>query len=418
MKNITSIMGIVAMSLLSACCSNDNAGVNSMDYVKYSAFTPAQVLLDENGRVVNAHGAGFIFHNGRYYMFGEHKLGGNLGNKALVGVHCYSSADLYNWRDEGIALKMSKDPDSPIIVGTVLERPKVVYNEKTKKFVMFAHLEERFGDTRKSTKIEDIYNEKPDYRAAKIAIAISDNIVGPYKFVRSLRPNAGKFPINEEGYLKAAKTLLDSKYAGWQNITPRKQVMDGQIFLRDFEGGQMSRDMTVFVDDDKKAYVFTASEENSTLHIHELTDDYLDFSGNFVRVLKMSYHEAPAVFKKGGKYFMFSSFCTGWAPNPGRISVCDTPLGDWKELGNPCRGEGQKATKTKPVVAKADTTFRSQSTYVIPVQGKKDAFIYVADRWQPEDAIDGRYIFLPVEWENGLPIIKWYDKWDLSVFDK
>ena len=92
-------------------------------------------------------------------------------------------------------------------------------------------------------------------------------------------------------------------------------------------------------------------------------------------------------------------------------------LGEWRELGNPCRGAGQKADRTYPE-AKADTTFRSQSTYVIPVQGKKDAFIYVGDRWLPEDAMDGRYIFLPVEWENGLPVIRWRDSWDLSFFDK
>ena len=56
--------------------------------------------------------------------------------------------------------------------------------------------------------------------------------------------------------------------------------------------------------------------------------------------------------------------------------------------------------------------------FVIKVEGLKDAFIYVGDRWLPDDAIDGRYIFLPVEWENNMPIIKWYDKWDLSIFNK
>ena len=52
------------------------------------------------------------------------------------------------------------------------------------------------------------------------------------------------------------------------------------------------------------------------------------------------------------------------------------------------------------------------------MEGKKDAFIYVGDRWLPNDAIDGRYIFLPVEWENGLPVIRWHASWDLSFFDK
>lgn len=420
LKNI-STAGIAAALFLCGCATEKFGGVNSADYVKNSGFESGKVLLDENGRAVNAHGAGFIFDGGRYYMFGEHKLGGTLGNKALAGVHCYSSADLYNWRDEGLALEMSKDPESPIIVGTVLERPKVVFNKKTGKYVMFAHLEERKGATAKSPKLEDILKERPNYRAAKIAIAVSDKVEGPYKFLRALRPNAGKYPVGWEGKLKAVRTLLDSKHPNWdapdKALSLSSQIMDGHIFLRDFPNGQMSRDMTVFVDDDAKAYLITASEENATLHIHELTDDYLDFTGKFTRALVGGLNEAPAVFKKDGKYFMFTSYCTGWAPNPGRLSVADSMLGEWKQVGNPCRGAGQPADRTYPE-AKADTTFRSQSTYVIPVEGKKDAFIYVGDRWLPNDAIDGRYIFLPVEWENGLPVIRWHASWDLSFFDK
>ena len=81
------------------------------------------------------------------------------------------------------------------------------------------------------------------------------------------------------------------------------------------------------------------------------------------------------------------------------------------------RCKAQKETKFSPA-AKADTTFRSQSTYVIKVQGKEDAFIYFGDRWAPNDSIDGRYVVLPVEWEGETPIIRWYDSWDLSFFDK
>lgn len=417
MKKLYMLLGISAV--LCSCTSVDK-GVNSTDYVKYNEFNVGKVLLDNNGRMVNAHGAGFIYDNGRYYMFGEHKLGGSLGNKALVGVHCYSSDDLYNWRDEGIALKMSQDPNSPIIVGTILERPKVVYNKKTKKYVMLMHLEERAGDTKKSTKVEDIYKEKANYRAAKIAFAVADKITGPYKFLRSTRINAKKLPVNDAGKLIAVKNQLDNCYYGWDKNyihSSYQEKIKGHAFWFCYDKGQMSRDMTVFVDDDDKAYVFTSSECNATLHIHELTDDYLDFTGKFVRVLRNQHHEAPAVFKKDGKYFMFSSHCTGWAPNAGRLSVSDSILGEWKEIYNPCRGDGQKKNRTYPD-AKADTTFRSQSTYVIKVQGMKDAFIYVGDRWLPDDAIDGRYIFLPVEWENNLPIIKWYDKWDLSIFNK
>jgi hypothetical protein len=46
------------------------------------------------------------------------------------------------------------------------------------------------------------------------------------------------------------------------------------LLARDFAKGQMARDMTLFVDDDGKAYHIYASEENSTMHISILTDDY------------------------------------------------------------------------------------------------------------------------------------------------
>ena len=168
----------------------------------------------------------------------------------------------------------------------------------------------------------------------------------------------------------------------------------------------MSRDMNVFVDDDGIAYHIHSSEENSTMHISKLTDDYRSFSDEYVRVFANRYMEAPALFKHKGKYYLIASGCTGWSPNAARLAVADHIFGPWKELGNPCIGQGK------------ETTFDSQSTYILPVQGKNDAFIFMADRWNPKDAIDGRYIWLPVQFdENGQPFLEWMDRWDLTFFD-
>ena len=77
-------------------------------------------------------------HKDTYYWYGEHKIKGTEGHFAQVGVHCYSSKDLYNWKDEGIALEVIKDdPNHDITKGCIIERPKVVYNKKTNLFVMF-----------------------------------------------------------------------------------------------------------------------------------------------------------------------------------------------------------------------------------------------------------------------------------------
>ena len=174
---------------------------------------------------------------------------------------------------------------------------------------------------------------------------------------------------------------------------------------RDFEEGQMSRDMTVYVDDDGKAYHVHSSEENQTLHISLLTDDYLDFTDTYVRVQEGGQNEAPAVFKSGNTYYMITSGLTGWDPNPARSFKSKSMLGPWEKLGNPAVGE------------EAELTFRSQSTFVLPVAGKKDAYIYMGDRWNPKNHRDGRYIWLPISITNGKPEFKWHDEWDLSFFD-
>ena len=147
-------------------------------FTQNKSFKSGELWLDDNGVHINAHGGGFLFQNGKYYWFGEHKIEGRKGNSAQVGVHCYSSKDLYNWKDEGIALKVSDDSTSDIAKGCILERPKVVYNAKTKKYVMWFHLELLHKG----------------YSAARAGVAVSNKVTGPYQFIKSYRPNAGKLP--------------------------------------------------------------------------------------------------------------------------------------------------------------------------------------------------------------------------------
>ncbi len=238
----------------------------------------------------------------------------------MVGVHCYSSKDLYNWNDEGIAMAVTKDPKSDIVAGSIIERPKVIYNAKTRKFVMWFHLEPKGAG----------------YEGARTGVAVSDNVTGPYAFVRSLRINAGTWPLNFPEVLKKGAVPTVPIPQG-SKLWLEANVM-GSIVRRDFQGGQMSRDMNLFVDDDGTAYHITASEENGTLHISQLSADYLSFAGRWVRAFVAAHNEAPAVFKRGRKYYMITSGCTGWDPNAARSAVADSMLGEWRALGNPTRG--------------------------------------------------------------------------------
>jgi rhamnogalacturonyl hydrolase YesR len=350
------------------------------------AFHPGKTWKDNNGVHINAHGGGILYHDGKYYWFGEHKS--KLSNAALVGVTCYSSDNLYSWTYEGVALPVEKDPNSEIVEGCIIERPKVIYNEKTKKFVMYFHLELK----------------NKGYSAARVGIAVSSSIAGPYTYLKSCRPNPNRYPVgmNKEQQQSPVKP---SDFPKWWTDEWRKAVANGMFVRRDFENGQMSRDMTLFVDDDGKACHIYASEENLTLHVAELSDDYLNYTGKYIRIAPAGHNEAPAILKKDGKYFLITSGCTGWLPNAARLFSADSIWGTWTEHSNPCQGKD------------ANLTFRSQGTYVLPVQGKKNAFIFMADRWTPRHPIDGQYIWLPVKFEGGLPVLRWHDQWDLNIFE-
>jgi hypothetical protein len=357
-----------------------------------ASFRSGAPWPDNRGVHINAHGGGVLFHDSVYYWYGEHKIEGEAGNKAHVGVHVYSSRDLYNWRDEGIALAMSDDSGSDIARGCILERPKIIFNPLTEKFVMWFHLEPKGSG----------------YSGARSGVAVSEKSTGPFHFVNSFRPNAGAWPMN---VAESEKRLLSAEELARLNQLelnggPRPYYSKHALFRRDFAAGQMARDMTLFLDDDGHAYHIHASEENGTLHISQLSDDFLSSSGKFVRIFPGRFHEAPAMMKWRRKYFLITSDCTGWAPNAARISTAENIFGPWEELGNPCLGTG----------AEIAHTFGAQSTFILPVHGKADAFIFMADRWNPQNAIDGSYVWLPIEFHHEVPMIHWRDGWDLSVF--
>lgn len=359
-----------------------------------SQFLPGAVWLDDKGVAINAHGGGILYYDQTYYWFGEHKVEGTAGNKAQVGVHVYSSTNLYSWKDEGIALAVSDDPQSEIVKGCILERPKVIFNEKTKKFVMWFHLELK----------------GQGYAAARSGVAIADKPTGPYQYLYSLRPNAGVWPENTPDELRKPLTKEETELLAQLKLpggaVKNQTFPTNLIFRRDFENGQMSRDMTLFVDDDQKAYQIYSSEDNGTIQISQLTDDYLKPAGHYIRILVGNFNEAPALFKHDGKYFLITSGTSSWTPNAARLATADSIMGTWTHLGNPCRGTAEQMNRT----------FESQSTFVLPVAGKKDAYIFMADRWQPKNAIDGRYIWLPIQWDKDIPFLKWNDSWNLDAF--
>lgn len=327
---------------------------------------------DTDGHRINCHGGNIIKTDSLYYWYGEHRPGFDAPYQK--GVACYSSPDLVNWKNEGIVLPVVSDTASVMQRGCTIERPKVVYCPRTGKYMLWFHHELKGRG----------------YAAAHVAVAESCSPTGPFKFLYSQRVNPGRYPLNFDKRFKGRK--WDAAGAEWWTPEWRQAVNEGMFTERDRRGGQMSRDMTIFVDDDGTAYHIYSSEENATLQIAELTKDYARHTGRYIRIFPTGLNEAPVVFKKDGKYWMICSGCTGWAPNEARMFSADDIMGKWTEHPTPFAGRGR------------ETTFDAQGAFPLTVDGR---IYFFADEWRPGCLADSRYKCWPVEFDaDGTPVIR------------
>ena len=295
-----------------------------------------QIWKDIDGNDIQAHGGCIIEHEGVFYWYGEHKGQDNCpGTRRVdvIGVSCYSSSDLVNWKYEGLALSADpSDENSMLHPSKVLERPKVVYNEKTNRFVLWFH------------------SDSANYLYAGVGVAVSETPTGPFKLLHTMQPNV-----------------------------------------------QDSRDMTIFVDTDKTAYLIHSSNWNKTLNIARLTEDYTNVDGLYVSVLIDQEREAPAVCYRDGMYYMVTSGCTGWNYNSALFARSPQLLGKWKLIDNPCEGPGYR------------DTYQGQSTYIFTVNDK-DYIMF--DHWKPQDLKSSGYSILPITYDDQSNMtITWNDEW-------
>lgn len=130
----------------------------------YHSIRPGQIWLDTEGKRIQAHGGSIITVDGVYYWYGENKEKTTGEDKIWHwGVRCYSSRDLYNWKDEGIIIPPDlENKNSSLHPFSMMDRPHIVYNEKTGKYAAWLK----------------IMGEPPYF-----AVLSADHILGPYKMV-------------------------------------------------------------------------------------------------------------------------------------------------------------------------------------------------------------------------------------------
>lgn len=285
--------------------------------------------FDRSGNPIHAHGGCILQHEGWYYWYGEDR-------REQFYVSCYRSKDLISWEFRNHILHTGSRMESFRVRTALclqnedgskvnLERPKVLYNQQTKKFVLWAHFE----------------NGK-DYRQAAAAIASCSSPDGDFTYHGHFNPY-----------------------------------------------GYMSRDCTLFQDDDGTAYFISAARDNADLHIYRLADDYMNVEALVHRLWQGEYREAPAVVKIEDVYYMLSSFCTGWAPNQGKYAFADSMQGRWSRLF-PIGDE---------------TTYQSQPAFILKKEGR---VLYFGDRWggDGEKYFTSGYTVYPLEIQEGRLLLR------------
>ncbi|MFD5086653.1 RICIN domain-containing protein [Kitasatospora sp. NPDC058406] len=301
--------------------------------------SPGTQFPDTGGEGVQAHGGGVIKVGEYYYWFGEDR---GEDNKFRY-VSAYRSKDLKAWEPRGHVLTQESSPE---LATALIERPKVLYNEKTGQFVMWMHKEN-----------DDSYAE------ARAAVAVSSTVDGQYEWKGSFRP-------------------------------------------KDASGAEhMSRDITVFEDRAAgKAYMISSANNNADLHIYELTDDYTRVKDLVANPWPGAHRESPALFRRGGVYFMLTSGTSYWDPNQQKYATAPSPTGPWTPMRDVGNSNGH----------------HSQTTFVLPVEGSETtSYLYMGDRWagvwsDPKRVNDSTYVWLPLEFPDPTTMtLPWYT--DVSI---
>jgi hypothetical protein len=394
-----------------------------------------------------------------YYWYGEDRSNGYYESP---GVSLYSSTDTYNWTNEGVVMRSVTsraeleseyfdalydtvaDDGTPRTeridelfyylnvrattdsgeaqLNAIFERPKVLYNEDTEKWVMWWHSD------------GSITPGGSNYARSLAAVAVADSPTGPFELRGAYRL------YNEPTY---------------QTACNMPSAVPGQ-----------ARDMTVFQDTDGTAYVVYSSEENRSLYIARLNDQYTNVEktttqdevgiqysadGRYPRiwadgtkrapvagedysiVRRCGVLEAPAVFVHDGKYYTVASGATGWSPNPETYYTADSMLGSWIRGVDPDDEYENVAYNRIPeggdgllsVGDSRKTSFGSQSTNVLPLDPGSGKFVYMGDRWNA-GAADSTYVWLPITIGEGGRLemrnpaaedARWADGWTDEYWD-
>ena len=240
---------------------------------RQDAVYPGQPWLDVNGHRIQAHAGGFLYEDGTYYWYGENKE--HTDGKSEIwtwGIRLYSSRDFYNWDDRGLIIPpVLDDPNSELFPEKRLDRPHIVKNPSTGKFVCWY----------KNSGPESCFN-----------VLTADKLLGPWEMVTvHLNPfdlRVGDFDLVIDEATGKAYVYCEAEH--------KKCV-----------GIRLNRD-------------YTDTEEIVSVQYDQIDPPFT--------------REGQSVFLRNGKLWMLTSGMTGYVPNQSDSAVSDgfeqpfVPVGD------------------------------------------------------------------------------------------
>ncbi|MCQ2430326.1 MAG: family 43 glycosylhydrolase [Clostridia bacterium] len=344
------------------------------------SIRPGEVWLDTEGKRIQAHGGSIFFENGKYYWYGENKEKTDGKNGIWHwGVRMYESDDLYNWRDLGLIIPPEPDdPESPLHPSACMDRPHIIYNRWTKKYVCWLKIMQKDG-TQSET------------------VLTSDHLTGPYEKVRvGLRPlsmSAGDFDL-------------------------------------------------VVAPDGKAYYYFERvhSETICADLTWDYTDVTGYYSTHFPHPYPPYVREATSHFLRKGRHYLLTSGTTGYFPNPSEVAVGDSWHGPYRVLGDPCPDDASRTTWHSQVASvfkvpgKKDLYIALGDRWLpeymdIPYDDVRRSFEIgfggddvdrtdppvlppVVDRTQIAD-----YVWLPLRFDGERVFLDWKDEWRTEDYE-
>ena len=315
---------------------------------------------DTDGNIINASDGGIIFADGKYHWYGMAlrplpvNSGPYGGQMTDIGVVMYESEDLLNWKYEGVILEVSNDPSSDLYAPMRFERPKIIYNDKTKQYVLWCHFVKYPGNHGNGDGDSDM------------GLAICDRVNGKYKYQGYTKP------IDNKGWVRdmtVYKNFDGSAYLIYDRHTPDK-------ILGDKTGGLQG---------------------DRCLYIVKLSDDYLSFTDTYKRIESASWREAPAIVYKNGYYYIVTSGLSGWETNRAKSFRTKNLFDVWEDIGDPC------------VDDYTQTTFNTQSTNAFTIENT-DIQVMMFERHNTENFLKCSYVWLPVKFNEDNTISLHYKK--------